>query len=137
LSKYTVRNIFLALIASGVLKLGFANNIEDFPCLIVKNGATNSFITHDPNWDDQILVVNKKKIHDLHVMLKPYEEIKICGTYSEFGIIFEGLNQQYIATATISNNNLELTAIDLFPQNQLKYQVQHQSKSLLEIELLN
>ncbi len=121
----------------GIVKLGFADTVNYFPCLVVKNGATNSFITHDPNWDDQILVVNKKKIHDLHIMLKPYEEIKICGTYSEFGIIFEGLNQQYIASATISNNNLDLTTIDLFPENQLKYQVLRQFKSLLEIELLN
>jgi hypothetical protein len=121
----------------GIVKLVFADNVNYFPCLVVKNGATNSFITHDPNWDDQILVVNKKKIHDLHIMLKPYEEIKICGTYSEFGIIFEGLNQQYIASATIGNNNLELTKIDLFPDNQLKYQVLRQFKSLLEIELLN
>ena len=109
-----------------------------YPCLHVNNGDNTSYVTHDPNWDDQELIVNGNKVHSLHARLKPHDHIKICGLYSEFGIIFEDANQYYLASAEVSNDkNCNMTEMSLYPSDKVKYRTISQSSDSLSIKLLN
>ncbi len=113
-------------------------NEERFPCLIVENGSSDSSIVHDPNWDDQQLVVNGHKVHQLHARLKPHDIIKICGLYTEFGIIFEDAHQNYLSSAEISNDgSTKITEIELYPKDKLQYELLSQSYDMMSIKLIN
>ena len=129
--------IIFFIILSKIILADSLDNKHHYPCLILHNGNNISFISDDPNWDDQKLIVNGKVMHALHKQLMPKENIQICGKYYEFGIIFEDNNQQYLASATVSNNKLELTNITIFPENKIKYNTIQQDTELIEMELVN
>jgi hypothetical protein len=137
MNKYIKNNGVLLLILCFIANISCADQLQDFPCLIVKNGNSNSFIVNDPNWDDQILIINGKKVHAVKLQVKAHEEINICGLYNEFGIIFEDFNQQYITSAVVSNYHKAVTTIDFFPDNKFKYQILNQAQTRLYLEILN
>lgn len=111
---------------------------EHFPCLIVENGGSDSYIVDDPNWDDQQLVVNGRRLHKLHARLKPHDAIKICGLYAEFGIIFEDNHQNYLSSAEIANDgDARLTEVELYPKYKLQYELLSQSYDMMSIKLIN
>ena len=125
------------LICSIQSALAVVNN-EKFPCLVVENGRSDSYIVHDPNWDDQQLVVNGHILHSLHARLKPHDIIKICGLYYEFGIIFEDAHQNYLSSAEVANDgNTRLTEIELYPKDKLQYELLSQSYDMMSIKILN
>lgn len=113
-------------------------NDEHFPCLIVENGRSDSYIVDDPNWDDQQLVVNGHRLHKLQARLRPHDIIKICGLYTEFGILFEDARQNYLSSAEIANDgSTRLTEVELYPKDKLQYELLSQSYDMMSIKLIN
>lgn len=107
------------------------------PCLELTNSTRSPLIIEaDPNWDDQMLIVNGQRVSSFHSELLPQAAIYICGIWSEFGLDF--YSHGHFVFVEVSNLNLlPYTRLTTIPSHSLRYHVLSQDAELLAIELLD
>lgn len=114
----------------------FANNKANYPCAtFIYGGDKYITIENDPNWDDQIVLVNGNKKHNFKVKLYNNQKAEICGTYKEFGLNFYDYKKQF-SRADISNLNSNLTKItEIYPDDSIIYNIDYQSANTITISI--
>ena len=123
-----------------ILLAGFMINTAlagEFPCAtFVNKGSSELTIQNDPNWDDQIVVVDGKKKHSFKRVLKTDEQTVICGTYSEYGIEF--YQNGNFARADVSNLNSNLTNLqEIYPDNGLAFHLTGQTQQEMTVNIVS
>lgn len=125
--------LILSILLAGVtLNAAVAN---EYPCAMIVNKANSELtIQNDPNWDDQIVIIDGKKKHDFKTLLKTNEQTLICGKYSEFGIEF--YQNDNFARADVSNLNSNVVNLkELYPENVLEFQLLNQTHKNMTVNI--
>lgn len=127
-----MKNTLLAILccSSGLV---FASGL---PCAKITNAGGNLLtITNDPNWDDQIVIVNGRKQHSFKILLNNNQSVDLCGTWSQFGLNFYDVQGKF-AAATISNLDSSVTSlVDIYPDDALNYNIYQQSANYVAIAI--
>ncbi|MDD3267355.1 MAG: hypothetical protein PHC75_09295 [Burkholderiales bacterium] len=130
-----MKKILLSLLCVGSTVV-FADTETKYPCAtFIYGGDKHITIENDPNWDDQIVMVNGKKKHNFKVKLYNNQKAVICGTYNEFGLNFYDYKKQF-SRADISNLNSSLTnLIEIYPENGINYSIDYQAANFITISI--
>lgn len=127
-----MKQVLSILLASVMVTNALATQ---YPCaMFVNKGSSELTIENDPNWDDQIVIVDGKKKHNFKIILKTNEQTVICGKYSEFGIEF--YQDGNFARADVSNLNSNVVNLqELYPENALEFQLLNQTQNNMTVNI--
>lgn len=109
---------------------------DEYPCATFVNKATSKLtIQNDPNWDDQIVVLDGKNKHGFKKTLKPEGKTKICGTYNEYGIEF--YQNGNFARADVSNLDSDKTNLqEIYPDTSIDFEIVSQTQESMLVNIL-
>lgn len=130
-----MKNLLLTVILCGSLSTSLAAN---YPCARITNANNGGLIvTSDPDWDDQIVIIDGKEVPGFKKYLTTSQSVFICGLWSEFGISFYDAGGRY-ARFTVSNADSRLTnLIDVYPDDgRFRYQIDKQTSDDIFVSIL-